>query len=753
MASAPFASWQGAGPCGSTHHRTDVLNRPLNRLANRLLGSFLGSCLLSLFLISLLLTPQLAFGLRYTEQLGTVGSRQVIAEAGRANADGNRVVLSSDARLIYANMQLDAGELIYRRNNGQAEASGGFRLLQPELEIRGERLVYDTQSGSGELLEGEFELRYKEGHGRASEIRIRNNRELEMEDVSYTSCPMTDDGEAPGWSISASELDIDTVKGYGNADDVTLHFEGVPILYFPRFWFPAGAVRQTGFLAPEFGNSSQAGLRFGSPYYWNIADNYDATFTPQLYTKRGFQLASEFRYLHNDDFGIVDIELTPYDTQTNESRSFVAWQHYKQFSANTALNVDAAYASDEQYFDDFGSSLKTTSKVFLPQVFSLDWQQKTTASHWQAAARIESYQTLDETLSRADRPFRRLPALTLNGDINIAPDVQAQLDVDWTWFHHSNLANGQRLYVAPGLQWQHRSPGRQYTLHGALQYRRYQGNAGSGELTLPYFGADAQWTFVQTRQDEWLHTVTPRLAYRYRETQDQNDLPLFDTRLAEFGFDELFASNRFVGLDRLGDANQLGVGMVARWQRDDTDLRLSLGNIFYFERPEVGNATGNNRRSDWLAEFTADWHPRWRTRFYLQTNESLGTMERSTVQLGYRVSEQQRVSVAYRYQRETNFSSVAQVADQLEQIDIIGVWPVSDRWSVVGRWLQSLDSQRELETLAGFEYRSCCWTLRFASRRFVTDTREYNSSVLLQLELNGLGNIGEGLERFVRETP
>jgi len=51
------------------------------------------------------------------------------------------------------------------------------------------------------------------------------------------------------------------------------------------------------FLAPTFGTSGQSGFEFALPYYWNIAENMDATVTPKTLSKRGLQLGGEFRYL------------------------------------------------------------------------------------------------------------------------------------------------------------------------------------------------------------------------------------------------------------------------------------------------------------------------------------------------------------------------------------------------------------------------------------------------------------------------
>ena len=56
-------------------------------------------------------------------------------------------------------------------------------------------------------------------------------------------------------------------------------------------------------------------------------------------------------------------------------------------------------------------------------------------------------------------------------------------------------------------------------------------------------------TFVQT--------LEPRAMYTYIPYRSQNALPVFDTVQDDFNFTQLFSENRFIGGDRVGDANQL----------------------------------------------------------------------------------------------------------------------------------------------------------------------------------------------------
>ena len=67
---------------------------------------------------------------------------------------------------------------------------------------------------------------------------------------------------------------------------------------------------QDGLLTPYYAQTSQRGFEVGIPYYWNIAPEYDATFTPVFMGKRGYQLKSEARYLGRPYAGELRYEIT-----------------------------------------------------------------------------------------------------------------------------------------------------------------------------------------------------------------------------------------------------------------------------------------------------------------------------------------------------------------------------------------------------------------------------------------------------------
>jgi len=116
--------------------------------------------------------------------------------------------------------------------------------------------------------------------------------------------------------VSADQFDV---LGSAVARGAKLKFKGIPILYAPWFTFPIDDRRKTGFLYPSFGNTNDNGLQFGIPFYWNIAPNQDATLEPRYYTKRGFMLSGDYRFLTRKTHGDLDFDYLPDDRVTGEA--------------------------------------------------------------------------------------------------------------------------------------------------------------------------------------------------------------------------------------------------------------------------------------------------------------------------------------------------------------------------------------------------------------------------------------------------
>ena len=86
-------------------------------------------------------------------------------------------------------------------------------------------------------------------------------------------------------------------------------------------------------------------------------------------------------------------------------------------------------------------------------------------------------------------------------------------------------------------------------------------------------------------------------------------------------------------------------------------------------------------------------------------------------------------------------------------------WPLTRRFSVLGRWNYDLESGRTIEGLGGIEYNDCCWKIRLLARRFIDspsaraiDTIEADEGIDLQIVFKGLAGFGNATETVLERS-
>lgn len=250
----------------------------------------------------------------------------------------------------------------------------------------------------------------------------------------------------------------------------------------------------------------------------------------------------------------------------------------------------------------------------------------------------------------------------------------------------------------------------------------------------------------------YLHTLEPRLFYLWVPDRRQDDLPNFDTTLPDFTFANLFRTNRFLGGDRIGDANQLTAALTTRFvdEQDGTErLRASIGRIYYFDPLDVNvpPAVLEPEASDYAAEAVAWLVGNWHARATLQWGADGDAMQRSSYYLQYQPGRDRILNVGHRY-----------IRDQIEQIDVSTEWPLGGRWTLRARSLYSLRERQNVESYAGVEYNACCWAVRlFAARRLTQASdpsglvTEQRNRMLFEFELSGLARLGASPESPLRQ--
>jgi len=672
----------------------------------------------------------------------------------------NSMTLEGNVVVRQGEREIRANEVHYNPQDSSLSAPGHIDYSDPLVSVTGAGGSYSTAAGA-DFKSAEFALRQRAARGAAQDMRLTPQGVIRLRKVMFTTCPAKDSS----WQLKADSIVLDTRNRVGTGRGAQVDFMGVPLVYLPWVSFPLGTERKSGFLFPGIGNTSYAGLQLSVPYYWNIAPNADFTFQPIEYSRSGPDLGADLRFLTPHQRGEVDWNYLPYDGAFHGSRSRVRLSDVAELPDDFRLSVKAENVSDPFYFEDFSQGPEGTSTAFIERRATLSYR----GEHWSVDGEAQQYQTIDYTLAVNDRPYARVPRIAVSADYGLGPAglVRYGFDSELVDFQRPAGATGVtgwRADAMPGVLLDLTGPG--YFLRPALAWRAtgYRldntapGEPRSPSRTLPIASLDTGLVFERdsgSRKQRKL-TLEPRIQYLDVPYRNQDQLPVFDSALPDLNPVELFRTNRYVGADRVSDANQVSAGLTSRLldaHNGRQFLAATFGQSYTFETPRVilpGEAPTSSKRSHFVAQLALTAFQAWSADAGVQWDPQNERSERTTVNLQYKPASDAVLNLAYRYERFVPVQQLVQgVARQFQQgfdqVEFSAAWPIRRQWNVFTRDVYSLRDHTPLERFAGFEYRACCWRVRLGARRFVNShdpTASQETGVWLQLELAGLASVG-----------
>lgn len=630
----------------------------------------------------------------------------------------------------------------------------------PELEYR-----RDTQTGF--MKQPDFVLGLYKGRGKADELLFTGPDKYRINRGNYSTCV----GDSPAWHIEMGQLDIDEASSVGVARNARIYLGPLPVAWLPEFSFPLKNERKSGFLSATYGTSGNRGFDLQIPYYLNLAPNYDATITPRIMTKRGVLFNGQARYIFDTPFGTGvgqwDGEILPRDRLADSTRDATNIRHTQIFTPNLTLSLNYNHVSDPRYFVDLSDFVAITSITTLPRDATLTYRKY----DWTFIAKAQRFQTLQDPAALVLPPYDRVPQLSAESPAYRPFSDQRfelKLTSDITRFEYPNAAfpSGYRAYAFGSAAWKYETPGAFLTPKIGLHATRYNligdfDDYRDSTRILPIASIDGGLRFERNSSifgNAFVQTLEPRAMFAYIPYRDQSQTPVFDTALADFNYLQLFSENRYVGQDRIGDTQQLSLGITSRWLDPDSQkerLRLTLGERFYFnnQRVTLGETARDRNSSDLLISAQGRVTDALYVETNAQYNANQGQTERYALGLRYSPERAKTININYRAIRELATQS-GSGSVRVKQIDLAGQWPVYRGIYAVGRLNYSIADRRLTEGVFGIEYDGCCYVVRAVAQRLTTSTTTATNTFFLQLELNGLGRVGSNpLDVLKRNIP
>ncbi|EPL15204.1 LPS-assembly protein LptD [Pseudomonas sp. CF161] len=552
------------------------------------------------------------------------------AKASRYQQDEQVATLAGDVVMRQGNMQAEADEASLYQAENRGELNGNVRVRDNGALLVGDHAEVQLDTGEAKVDNAEYVLHKSRVRGNALYAKRAENAIIRLKDGTYTTC----EPNSNAWQLKGNNITLNPATGFGTATNVTLRVRDIPVLYTPYIYFPIDDRRQSGFLPPSFSSGGESGFTLVTPYYFNLAPNYDATLYPRYMSKRGMLMEGEFRYLTKSSEGQFggaylndDNNERSQQSDYEKTRYMLNWQHKGGLDSRVLTEVDYTKISDPYYFQDLQTDqIGVESQSFVNQQGAVTYR----GDNYTARVNAQAYELA--TVSQIT-PYNRLPQITFTGALPYHPggvnfayeteavrferDLQNGMFTDEgglstrrldTYVTGLTRANGTRLnaspsvelplnwtygYVTPKLKYQYTK----YDLDLDGTGKSQMATAGqkfksSQDRAIPIASVDSGLYFDRNTQlfgKTYNQTLEPRLFYLYVPEKDQDDIPVFDTSEYSFNYASLFRDNRFAGSDRIGDENKLSLGVTSRWIEENgfQRQRVSVGQALYFKDREV----------------------------------------------------------------------------------------------------------------------------------------------------------------------
>jgi len=677
--------------------------------------------------------------------------QQVFVQADSAEINyPNKAIYNGNVTFRQGDTLIKADSAKYSEADNIFSATGNLFYQDDQLTLKSDSLTTSLDGKNTQLIETKYWLNGMAVHGVAKSFIVEDGRYLVLNEANFTTCP----DDQPDWSLNAKEIRIDSENDWATVRQATLEVFEIPIFYFPYLTLPVSDKRSSGFLYPTIGSNSRNGLEVATPYYWNIAPEYDLTLTPRLMTERGVQLATEFRYLVDEQQGQFNLEYLANDrAYDDQSRYLFYWAHGGSINENWRISSDFTHVSDDNYFNDIGSPLANKTDNQLIKNLELSYYQQ----DWWLNFKIQDIQVLGESTS----PYRLLPQISLHSDQNpINQYFEYDVYSEFSAFERSDNSQDKanRLHIEPTLRLPLNYSSGSLTSEISLMQTWYQQSDlkqknQSISRSLAQFRLHGMLNLERDFSDNLLQTLEPQIQYLKVPYEQQSHINLYDTALLRDDYHGLFRARRFSGLDRIADTEQITFGMTTRLKDHSNQefLKLSLGQTFYLRQSQMSLLEENSAeqfkgQSALAGELDFNLNKHWYISQAIQLNQNQSEVVQSKSSLDYRYGNNKIVQLSHRYVKEINNGKI-------NQLGMHAIWPINHQWTFVGNYYRDINLNRTIESFAGLQYESCCWAIRVQAYRQLhaqyddnqpqPQQQAFDTGINFSFQIRGLGASGK----------
>ncbi len=687
-------------------------------------------------------------GLLFPKQtLSTDDSLNVIADRSEITKK-DQYLLTGNVSLNSSEYYLAADRINIKKSSKTSSATGNVKFQDRDLMMIADTAFVQKKDDSTYTSLERIKFHYPKLQINGGAKKITNNGVEQVFDSStYSLCPLGN----TDWRMKADKITLNTAANQGVAEDVTVEFFGVPIFYSPRHtWVLEG--RGSGFLAPAFGSyndSNSSAYQVRIPYYFNIAPDRDFLLSLNQLSSRGSVLEGKYRQLitggDNWDSGRFEAEghYLYKDDITSQDRWLLNSKLDLTLNKRTKLNIVTNRVSDTDYFKEI--THEDTS------VSSLDSHANLLYDDEKRNLYFSVFSENKQLINSGAETYTRAPEVLISKDVEALGGRNINLSILSTKFAHKNPDKDTGIRTHAQINFSRTISNNAYTLTPSLNISNtdYAMNGSANQnRSIAQFRLDSKLFLErETRlfDRDVIQTLTPRLAYNYTPKKDQIDLPNFDSEAKSNSYESLFSSQKFTGIDRINNANDITIGFESDFIDEETGstyLSLKAAQAFYSDDQDldINGALANRRKySDIFASANFTFND-YTFNNAFQYNPETSKIDKRDSAITYSLSPRK-------------FLTIAHHDDQgKKSVELYGAYPVFNNVHIFTGINRSLTDSITNKETTGIAYESCCWAVRLAHFKKHLSGNDYDYVTKFELVLKGLASSTPELARRLEKN-
>ena len=636
----------------------------------------------------------------------------------------NKIISKTTSTIKNSQYYLTAGSVILDKNNNNINANKGVMLQNHDIQIIANKAFLSKPKQY--FKKAKFQFLNNVFNGTADEIEILQNNKIQFTNINISGCNKNN----IFWHLKSKNMEVNLTDYQVYANDPFFKINNKTIIILPSIkWYLKG--KHSGFLIPSIKKTNKYNFEFSFPYYFSLAEYKDLLLTTNIRTNGSIKIDNNYRHLLEN--GDIDIKASYLWEEKKINDWYINSYLNYIFNKNNKIKFKYSKISNKNYLKE------TQLDNYLDNITSYA-EYIFQKNNLRLNILIEKNQILNNKAS----VYSKKPKINLFNTFGINKYMNIGVNLEWVKFKNNNILKEQGIRMHSNIFLSTKNIYNNYFLKSKINFKSTIYNTHILQKKKLHtrdilsFSLDNNWQFFKNTNNYTIN-IKPRIFYIYTPYTNQQQIPIFDTKVKKISNRTLFSDNSFIGIDRIKEANDIALGLKTEFINKNKNNILGINSSIRY----YGKSNKSKKYSNLITEIQLK-----KLSNILNTNIHWNSKEN--------IIEQKSLSWQYIWQKKKKIRIFFydDIIKNNNALELAFIYPLNHLFSMYSILNYSPSYKRKNSSSIGIIYQSCCWSLNMKYTDKINNPNEKDTEFSIKFSLKGLGNdnkLFNNLDYFLKD--